>query len=67
MKDEGTEEEKNFATLLDMVNAMEIREDDDTFKNAVDYMFDDLKKKKPDNYAVLQWLKFKQARQLSRL
>ena len=58
---EGTEEEKNFATLLDMVNAMEIREDDDTFKNAVDYMFDDLKKKKPDNYAVLQWLKFKQA------
>ena len=44
-----------------MVNAMEIREDDDTFKNAVDYMFDDLQEKDPENYAVLQYLKFKQA------
>ena len=57
----GTEEEKNFSTLLDMVNAMEIREDDDTFKNAVDYMFDELQEKDPENYAVLQYVKFKQA------
>ena len=58
---EGTEEERNFGTLLDMVNAMEIREDDDSFKNAVDYMFDELQEKDPENYAVLQYLKFKQA------
>lgn len=57
----GTEEEKNFSTLLDMVNAMEIREDDDTFKNAVDYMFDELAEDDPENYAVLQYVKFKQA------
>ena len=58
---EGIEEEKNFGTLLDMVNAMEIREDDDDFKNAVDFMFEDLQKKAPDCYAVRQYLKFKQA------
>ncbi len=57
----GDKEEQNFSTLLDMVNAMEIHEDDDKFKNAVDYMFEELQKKKPDNYAVLQWVKFKQA------
>ena len=57
----GTESERNFGTLLDMVNAMEIREDDDNFKNAVDFMFDELQEKDPENYAVLQWVKFKQA------
>ena len=57
----GTQEERNFGTLLDMVNAMEIREDDDNFKNAVDFMFDELQEKDPENYAVLQWVKFKQA------
>ena len=57
----GTQEERNFGTLLDMVNAMEIREDDDNFKNAVDYMFDELQEEDPENYAVLQWVKFKQA------
>ena len=58
---EGTEEEKNFSTLLDMVNAMEIREDDDNFKNAIDYMFDDLMVEDPENFALRQYLKFKQA------
>ena len=57
----GHESERNFSTLLDMVNAMEIRDDDENFKNAVDYMFDELKESDPDNYAVLQWVKFKQA------
>ena len=58
---EGDEDEKNFSTLLDMVNAMEIREDDDEFKNAVDFMFDDLKVEDPENFALRQYLKFKQA------
>ena len=58
---EGSDEEKNFSTLLDMVNAMEIREDDDSFKNAVDYMFDDLMEEDPENFALRQYLKFKQA------
>lgn len=44
-----------------MVNAMEMREDDDEFKNAVDYMFDELEEKEPQNYALLQYKKFKQA------
>ena len=57
----GTEDEKNFSTLLDMVNAMEIRDDDDEFKNAVDYMFEELQQEDPENYAVLQYVKFKQA------
>lgn len=57
----GTEEEQNFSMMLDMVNAMEIREDDDEFKNAVDYMFEELEETDPTNYAVLQYKKFKQA------
>lgn len=57
----GLEEEKNFSTMLDMVNAMEIREDDDSFKNAVDYMFEELEVSEPECYAVLQYKKFKQA------
>ena len=44
-----------------MVNAMEIREDDDSFKNAVDFMFEELQEEDPENFAVLQYLKFKQA------
>ena len=58
---EGLKEEQNFATMLSMVNAMEIRDDDDSFKNAVDFMFDDLEAKDPECYAVLQYKKFKQA------
>ena len=57
----GIKEEQNFSMMLDMINAMEMREDDDDFKNAVDYMFEELEEKEPDNYAVLQYKKFKQA------
>ncbi len=57
----GLKEEQNFSTMLDMINAMEIREDDDSFKNAVDFMFEDLEEEDPECYAVLQYKKFKQA------
>jgi type IV secretion system protein VirD4 len=56
---EAPEEEQNFATLLEMLNAMEVREDDETFKNPVDLMFDALEKRNPDHFAVRQYLKFK--------
>jgi type IV secretion system protein VirD4 len=56
---EAPEEEQNFATLLEMLNAMEVREDDETFKNPVDLMFDALGKRNPDHFAVRQYLKFK--------
>ncbi len=59
--EEGLDEEKNFSTMLDMINSMEIREDDDNFKNAVDFIFEDLEAKDPECYAVLQYKKFKQA------
>ena len=42
---EAPEEEQNFSTLLEMINAMEVREDDEEFKNAVDLMFDELKER----------------------
>jgi len=57
----GIKEEQNFSTMLDMVNAMEIREDDDSFKNAVDYMFEELEESNPTSFAVVQYKKFKQA------
>ena len=44
---EAPEEEQNFSTLLEMINAMEVREDDEEFKNAVDLMFDELKERDP--------------------
>ncbi len=56
---EAPEEEQNFSTLLEMLNAMEVREDDEDFKNPVDLLFDDLKKKDPDHFAVRQYAKFK--------
>lgn len=56
---EAPEEEQNFATLLEMLNAMEIREDDEEFKNPVDLMFDELEKKDPDHFAVRQYKKYK--------
>ena len=56
---EAPEEEQNFATLLEMLNAMEVREDDETFKNPVDLMFDALEKRNPNHFAVRQYLKFK--------
>ena len=56
---EAPEEEQNFSMLLDMINASEVREDDETFKNAVDLMFDDLEKEDPDHFAVRQYKKYK--------
>ena len=58
---EGLDEEKNFATLISMINAMEVREDDESFKNAVDYLFDELEAKNPDHFAVRQYKKYKLA------
>ncbi len=58
---EAPAEEQNFATLIEFLNAMEVREDDETFQNPVDQMFEALKKKKPDHFAVRQYAKFKLA------
>lgn len=57
----GIKEEQNFSTMLDMVNAMEIRDDDENFKNAVDYMFEELEEIDAECFAVAQYKKFKQA------
>ena len=54
-------EEQNFATLIEFLNAMEVREDDETFQNPVDQMFEALKKKNPNHFAVRQYAKFKLA------
>ena len=54
-------EEQSFATLIEFLNAMEVREDDETFQNPVDQMFEALKKKKPNHFAVRQYAKFKLA------
>ena len=58
---EGPEEERNMNTLVEMINSMEVREDDESFKNAVDYMFDGLAKRKPQAFAVRQYAKYKLA------
>ena len=58
---EAPEEEQNFATLLEMINAMEVREDDEEFKNPVDLMFDELAERDPDHFAVRQYAKYKLA------
>ncbi len=58
---EANDEEKNFATLLEMINASEAREDDETFKNAVDLMFEALEQKDPEHFAVRQYRKYKLA------
>ena len=58
---EAPEEEKNFNTLVEFINSMEIREDDESFKNAVDILFERLEKKNPDHFAVRQYAKFKLA------
>ena len=52
-------EEQNFATLIEFINAMEVREDDEDFKNPVDIMFDNLEKKNPRHFAVRQYRKYK--------
>lgn len=56
---EAPEEEQNFSTLLEMLNAMEVREDDEEFKNPVDLMFDELAEREPDHFAVRQYAKYK--------
>ena len=58
---EAPQEEQNFATLIEFINAMEVREDDEEFQNPVDLMFEDLKKRKPNHFAVRQYAKFKLA------
>ena len=58
---EAPKNEQNFTTLVEMINAMEVREDDETFKNAVDLLFDALEQKDPDHFAVRQYKKYKLA------
>lgn len=58
---EAPEEEKNISTLLELVNASEVREDDENFKNAVDLMFEELEKEQPGHFAVRQYKKYKLA------
>jgi len=55
---EAPAHERNFATLAEMISSMEVREDDDQFKNIVDLMFDALEAKNPDHFAVRQYRKF---------
>jgi type IV secretion system protein VirD4 len=58
---EGPAEDRNMNTLVDMISGMEVKEDDDDFMNAVDYMFAGLEKRKPDCFAVKQYKKYKLA------
>ena len=58
---EAPAEEQNFATLLQLLNAMEVREDDETYQNPVDLLFEDLGKKKPKSFAVRQYKLYKLA------
>ena len=58
---EAPEEEKNFKTLLDMIDASEVREDDETYMNPIDRLFEALEKKDPSHFAVKQYKKYKLA------
>ena len=58
---EAPEEEQNFATLIELVNAMEVREDDETFENNVDLAFKELAQREPNHFAVRQYKKYKLA------
>jgi type IV secretion system protein VirD4 len=58
---EAPEHEQNFSTLIEFINASEVREDDEDFKNPVDLMFDALKEKDPEHFAVRQYKKYKLA------
>ena len=58
---EAPEEEQNFATLIEFINAMEVREDDETFENNVDLAFKELASRKPNHFAVRQYKKYKLA------
>ena len=54
-------EEQNFATLIEFINSMEVREDDEDFKNPIDYMFEELERRNPKHFAVRQYKKYKLA------
>ncbi len=58
---EAEPKDRNFITLLDLLNACEARADDETYKSPVDILFDDLAKKQPEHFAVKQYVKFKMA------
>jgi len=58
---EAPVEEQNFSTLIEFINAMEVREDDEEFKNPVDLMFEELAQKSPNHFAVRQYAKYKLA------
>ena len=58
---EALEEDRNFATLVDMIGSMQTREDNEDFRNPIDLMFEDLEREKPDCFAVRQYKKFKLA------
>ncbi len=58
---EAPEEEKNMTMLLEMLNASEVREEDESFKNAVDMLFEQLEQRDPDHFAVRQYRKYKLA------
>ena len=58
---EAPEEEKNFNTLIEMINAMEVREDDEDFENQVDIIFRELKERNPNHFAVRQYAKYRLA------
>ena len=58
---EAPKEEQNFSTLIEFINAMEVREDDEEFQNPVDLIFEELKKIKPNHFAVRQYAKYKLA------
>ena len=58
---EAPEEERNFSTLVEMINSMEVREDDEEYQNPVDIIFQELEEEKPDHFALRQYKKFKLA------
>ncbi len=58
---EAPEEERNFSTLIEMINSMEVHEDDEEYKNNVDLLFEELEKEKPQHFAVRQYKKYKLA------
>lgn len=58
---EAPDEEKNFAALVEMINSMETREDDESFQNVVDLMFEELEEREPNHFAVRQYKKYKLA------
>ena len=58
---EAPAEDRNINTLVDMISGMDVKEDDESYMNAVDYMFKGLEKRKPDCFAVKQYKKYKLA------